>query len=227
MSNVCPIFKGGNPSIPSHYRPVSLLNTIEKVLEKTVFNYTSSPIFCNLFFFTPFQSGFLPGDSTVNQPMLLYHNICKALDNRHEFCIVFFDVSKAFDKVWHKGILFKLYHAGVQGRLLEWLTDYPSNRYQRVVLNGSYSDLSFLKASVPQECILGPLLFLVYINDIVDNLEININLFADDTSLSLETDNPDSCWAKLQSDVNKINDWAQNWIVKFNPLKSESLVNTR
>ena len=73
---------------------------------------------------------------------------------------------------------------------------------------------------------MGPLLF-VYINDIVDNLESNINLFADDTSLSLEVDNPDSCWAKLQSDINKINDWAQNWIVKFNPLKSESLVITR
>ena len=74
---------------------------------------------------------------------------------------------------------------------------------------------------------MGPLLFLVYINDIVDNLESNINLFADDTSLSLEVDNPDSCWAKLQSDINKINDWGQNWIVKFNPLKSESLVITR
>ena len=74
---------------------------------------------------------------------------------------------------------------------------------------------------------LGPLLFLVYINDIVDNLESNINLFADDTSLSLEVDNPDSCWAKLQSDINEINDWGQNWIVKFNPLKSESLVITR
>ena len=169
----------------------------------------------------------MPGDSTVNQSLLLYHNICKALDNGHEFCLVFFDVSKAFDKVWHKGLLFKLYHAGVQGRLLEWFTDYFSNRYQRVVLNGSYSDLSMLKAGVPQGSILGPLLFLVYINNIVDNLESNINLFADDTSLSLEVDNSDSCWAKLQSDINKINDWAQNWIVKFNPLKSESLVITR
>ena len=73
---------------------------------------------------------------------------------------------------------------------------------------------------------MGHLLFLVYINNIVDNLESNINLFADDTSLSVEVDNPDSCWAKLQSDINKINDWAQNWTVKFNPLKSELLVIT-
>ena len=115
------------------------------------------------------------------------------MDNGHEFRMVFFDVSKAFDKVWHKGILFKLYHAGVQGRLLEWFTDYLSNRYQRVVFNGSYSDLSILKAGIPQGSILGPLLFFVYINDIVDNLESNINLFADDTSLSLEVDYPDSC----------------------------------
>ena len=135
----------------------------------------------------------MPCDSTVNQTLLLYHNICKALDNGHEFCLVFFDVSKAFDKVWHKALLFKLYHVGVQGRLLAWLTDYLPYRYQRVVLNGSYSYLSILKAGVPQGSILGPLLFLVYINDIVNNLESNINLFADDTSLFLEVDNPDSC----------------------------------
>ena len=107
--------------------------------------------------------------------------------------MIFFDVSKAFDKVWHKGLLFKLYHVGVRGRLIKWFTEYLSNRQQRVVLNGSVSELSVLKAGVPQGSILGPLLFLVYISDIIDDLESNISLFADDTSLSLEIDNPDIC----------------------------------
>ena len=151
------------------------------------------------------------------------------MDNGHEYRVIFFDVSKAFDKVWHKGVLFKLYHAGVRGRLLKWFTEYLSNRQQRVVLNGSVSELSVsvLKAGVPQGSILGPLLYLVYINDIVDDLESNISLFADDTSLSLEIDNPDICGMQLQSDINKITEWALRWIVKFNPLKSKSLVITR
>ena len=123
--------------------------------------------------------------------------------------MIFFDVSKAFDKVWHKGLLFKLYHAGVRGRLLKCFNEYQSNRKQRVVLNGSVSELSVLKAGVPQGSILGPLLFLVYLNDIVDDLESNISLFADDTSLTLEIDNPDICGMQLQSDIDRITEWAQ------------------
>ena len=160
---MCPIFKICDPSIPSNYRPVSLLNTAEKVFERNVYNH----VFFYLRgtnFFTPFQSGFLPGDSTVNQTLTLYHNICRALDNGHEYRMIFFDVSEAFDKVWHKGLLFKLYHKGVRGRLLKWFTEYLSNRQQRVVLNGSVSKLSVLKAGVPQGSILGPLLFLAHLS---------------------------------------------------------------
>ena len=141
--------------------------------------------------------------------------------------MIFFDVSKTFDKVWQKGLLFKLYHAGVRGRLLKWFTGYLSNRQQRVVLNGSVTELSVLKAGVPQGSILGPFLFLVYINDIVGDLESNIGLFADDMNLSLEIDNPDICGMQLQSNIDKITEWAKKWIVKFNPLKSESLVITQ
>ena len=100
--------------------------------------------------------------------------------------MISFDVSKAFDKVLNKVLLFRLYHARVRGRLLKWFTAYLSNGQQRVVLNGSVSELSVLKAGIPHGSIVGPLLFLVYINDIVDDLESNIVLFADDTSLLLE-----------------------------------------
>ena len=131
ISNVCPIFKSGDPSIPSNYRSVSLLNIAEKVFERIVYNHVFSYL-RGINFFTLIQSGFLPGDSTVNQTLTLYHKICRALDNGHEYRMIFFDVSKAFDKVWHKGVLFKFYHARVRGILLKWFTAYLFNQQQRL-----------------------------------------------------------------------------------------------
>ena len=98
ISNVCPIFKSGDPSLPSNYRPVSLSYNVEKVLERIIFKHVYNHLKDNNFF-TSYQSGFMPGDSTVNQVTSLYNNICKALDNGLEFRVVFFDISKAFDSL--------------------------------------------------------------------------------------------------------------------------------
>ncbi|XP_060607755.1 uncharacterized protein LOC132759899 [Ruditapes philippinarum] len=149
------------------------------------------------------------------------------LDEGLEIRIVFFDISKAFDKVWHKGLLVKLKRAGIQGPLLGWFSDYLSNRRQSVVLPGAKSDWSVINAGVPQGSILGPLLFLVYINDIVVDLRSFVNLFADDTSLYLIVDHPVTAADILQSDINKISSWADKWLVKFNPSKSETMLITR
>ena len=111
----------GDPSLPSNYRPISLLNTMEKVFErilyKHIFNYLNENSF-----FTPYQSGFLPGDSTVNQVTFPYNKICNAVDEGLEIRFIFFDISKAFDKVWHKSLIFKLRRAGINGKLLGWLS---------------------------------------------------------------------------------------------------------
>ena len=95
---------------------------------------------------------------------------------------ILLDISKAFDKVWHKGLIYKLRQYGVSGNLLALLTDFLSNRKQRVVLNGQHFTWADIKAGVPQDSILGPLLFLVYINDLTENLHSNPKFFADDTS---------------------------------------------
>ena len=144
-----------------------------------------------------------------------------------EFTVVFFDISKAFDKVWHKGLVFRLRRAGIRGKLLAWFSDYLSNRLQRVVEPGGVSKLRHVKAGVPQGSTIGPLLFLIYINDIVEDIQTNINIFADDTSLSLVVSNPAIAGTILQTDIDKITLWAQKWLVKFNPSKSESLVISR
>ena len=137
------------------------------------------------------------------------------MDEGLEIRFISFDISKAFDKVWHKGLIFKLKRAGIRGKLLAWLSDYLSNRCQRVVLPGCQSNTKHLNACVPQGLILGPLLFLVYVNDIVENIKSGINLFADYTSLSLVVRNPDDAGNTPQNDINKINSWADTWLLNL------------
>ena len=173
------------------------------------------------------QSGFIPGDSTVNQLTYLYHTFCEALDAGKEVRAVFCDISKAFDRVWHKGLIHKLEAAGVAGETLTWFRNYLSDRRQRVVLPGASSDLAYIRAGVPQGSILGSLLFLVYINDIVEDIGSHIRLFSDDTSLFIIIDDPITSAARLNIDLDKISRWAITWLVTFNPTKSESFLVSR
>ena len=111
------------------------------------------------------------------------HEIFTSFDNRLEVRSVFWDISKAFDKIWHEGLVFKLKQNGISGELLHILSDFLSNRKQRVVLNGQNSSWTNVHAGVRQGSILGPLVFLIYINDLSDNLASNAKLFSDNTSL--------------------------------------------
>lgn len=191
----------------SNYRPISLLNTIGKVMEKIIhkhiFNFSKEQ---NVI--TCFQSGFVPGDSTTNQLVEIYNTFCKALDEGKEVRAIFCDISKAFDRVWHKGLLFKLQNVGISGCLLQWFSSYLSGRKQRVVIPGASSDWANIQAGVPQGSILGPLLFLLYINDIVVNIKANVRLFADDTSLYLIVEDPNETATILNNDLETINKWA-------------------
>ena len=115
---------------------------------------------------------------------MLYNTFCKSLDEGKEVRAVFCDISKAFDRVCHRGLLFKLESIGVSDSLLLWFKSYLADRKQRVVLPGAVSAWKSIKAGVPQGSILGPLLFLICINDIVVDIHSSIRLFADDTYLS-------------------------------------------
>ena len=138
-----------------------------------------------------------------------------------------FDISKAFDRVWHNGLLAKLKSIGLSIKLLKWFKSYLSDRQQRVVIPGAKSDWASIHAGVPQGSILGPLLFLVFINDIVSEIQSNIRLFADDTSLYLVVDHANQAANCLNSDISKITEWAKTWLVSFNPAKTESLLISR
>ena len=225
-AHVTPVPKGGDVTLVSNHRPISLLSNLDKVLERLVFKHLHNHFVDNNIL-TPFQSGFTPGDSTVNQLTYLYNTLCHALDSGKEVRVIFCDISKAFDRVWHAGLVHKLQAAGISGSFLQWLINYLSNRKQRVVLPGVQSKWNFIYAGVPQGSILGPLLFLLYINDIVVDIRSSIRLFADDTSLYIIVDNPDHAAQLLNADLEKITNWAETWLVKFNPDKTESLLISR
>lgn len=177
-------------------------------MERCIFKYLYNFLHSNNIL-TPSQSGFRPNDSTVNQLLSISSDFYRAINQGKEIRVVFFDISKAFDKVWHKGLLYKLSNLGIRGNLLKWFHSYLHNRKQCVVINGTKSYLKNVQAGVLQGSILGPLLFLIYINDLVVNIDCNIKLFADDTSIYITVENPFSSAALLNSDLQKINDWSK------------------
>ena len=130
---------------------------------------------------------------------------------------VFLDMSKAFDKVWHEGLLHKLKCYGVEGKMYELLKIFLSDRKQRVVLNGQTSSWENVNSGVPQGSVLGPLLFLIYINDLPDGLQSNAKLFADDTCLFSIVSNLNETSETMNADLNRIKEWAFQWKMSFNP----------
>ena len=133
--------------------------------------------------------------------------------------MVFCDVSKAFDRVWHKGLIFKLKQLGIDGDLLEWITNYLNNRQQRVVIKSCKSDYKRTNAGVPQGSVLGPLLFLIYVNDISESLLSLTRLFADDSSLFYSATSILDIEGIINSDLQILTNWAKQWLINFNPLK--------
>ncbi|MEW8548405.1 MAG: reverse transcriptase family protein, partial [Candidatus Thiodiazotropha sp.] len=225
-ANVTPIHKKDDKSSPSNYRPISLLSQIGKVMERCVHKSLYNYVTVNGIL-SPLQSGFIRGDSTTYQLIHTYHSFCEAVDRGKEVRTVFCDISKAFDRVWHRGLLHKLSGIGCSDIIVQWFASYLSGRQQRVVINGEASDWAVINAGVPQGSILGPLLFLIYINDIVKDIGSSIRLFADDTSLYIVVDSPQTAAGLLNTDLVTISNWAESWLVTFNASKTVSMTVSR
>ena len=199
-SNQCPLLKNCR-KLPANLRYVT-----DKRLHAT--NFTTENILA------PNQSGFKPGDSCFNQLLSITHEIYSSFEDGFKVRSVFLDISKAFDKIWHEGIIFKLKRNAISDDLLNILSDFLRNRKQRVTLNGQSSSWTNVNAGVPQGSILGPLLFFIYINDLPDGL-------ADDTSLFSVVHDINASTIELNRDLKKIKDWAFQWKMTFNPDRSK------
>ena len=218
LANVTPIFKKGDKQSIVNYRPISLLPICGNIFEKITLNNLYS--YLNVYnLITINQSGFRPGDSTTNQLLFFVDEIHQAFEDPKslEVRAVFLDISKAFDKVWHDGLIFKLKQNGISGCLLQLFENYLLNRKQRVVLNGSRSEYSVIESGVPQAPVLGPLLFLNYINDLKRNIKSNIKFFADDTSFFSTVKSPVISAEDLDHDLAIIHQWGHQWKMEFNP----------
>ena len=224
-ANVIPIHKKESRQNKCNYRPISLLPIFGKAFEKILFD----GIFKHLNehgLITSKQSGFRPGDSSINQLLSISHKIYSAFEEipSLETRAVFLDLSKAFDKVWHSSLLHKLECCGIGGGLLSLIRDYLENRKQRVVLNGKSSQWASISAGVPQGSVLGPLFFLAYINDLVDNIDCDVRMFANDTSLFSIVNDMNKSADVLNRDLEKVILWVWQWRMHFNENKTEEVI---
>ena len=222
LAHVLPLFKKEDPSLSCNYRPVSLLSCVSKIMERIIFKHVYNYFHRNNLFFK-YQAGFLPGHSTVYQLIETYHSIVKNIDEGKSCCMVFCDLSKAFDRVWHEGLLFKLQTYGMRGNLFQWFKSYLYNRQQKVMYKDLLSNSLKINAGVPQGSVLGPLLFLIYVNDVAHNMLSFCRLYADDNSIQYADKNLKNIECVLNHDLRILEKWSEDWLLQFNPNKTKVL----
>ena len=223
-ANVVPVFKKDKAEFTENYRPISLLSLISKVLERCVLNS-----FCDrlIEFAKACQHGFLQGKSCTSNLLEVLDFVGALLDKGGQVDMVYMDMSKAFDKVSHPRLLQKLRSFGFGGSLLQWFDSYMTGRQQRVTVLGATSEPLPICSGVPQGSILGPALFLIYVNDLPDVVErSHIAMFADDAKIYHQIKAPDDA-ACLQSDLDRMDGWATDAGLLFNESKCKAQRVTR
>ena len=172
------------------------------------------------------QHGFRSKHSCESQLIMTVNDLALSLDNRSQTDMIIMDFSKAFDSVPHNRLLLKLNHFGIQNNLLVWISNFLKHREQRVVVGGEHSAWTDVTSGVPQGTVLGPLLFLAYINDLPSNISSNVRLFADDCVIYRQIVN-DHDHISLQEDLNTLEKWQRDWQMKFNTKKCFTMKITR
>lgn len=213
-ANISAIYKKGNKSDPLNYRPISLTCIIGKMLE-TIIKTQLVKFLDENNKIKDSQHGFTKGKSCNTNLLEARNYICESVDQGVDVDIVYLDFQKAFDKVPHQRLLYKLEAVGVKGELLNWIKNWLSDRKQRVVIQGETTVWKRVTSGVPQGSVLGPILFLIYVNDLDENIVNKLLKFADDTKLLGKVSTPEEI-QQMKDDLHQISVWTEKWQMSCN-----------
>ena len=215
--NITALFKKGDKSDPGNYRPVSLTSVICKIMEKLIREMIVAHMIKNQLF-SKKQFGFISGRSTTLQLIKVMDKWTEILDNGGKLDAVYMDFMKAFDKVPHKRLIKNMRRYGINQIIINWVENFLKNRQQKVIVNGAESTNQNVTSGIPQGSVLGPILFVIYINDMPECVDSETYLFADDTKIFREINvQPDV--EMLQKDLDELQKWSDTWLLKFHPNK--------
>jgi hypothetical protein len=222
---------GKDLSDPSSFRPISLLSSLQKLFERIIATRLNDYLETyNLL--SPSQSGFRKNLCTSDQLVRLHHDALQAVHSRRHLLALFFDVTKAFDKVWHAGLVYKLSsNFNIPLLLLKWISSYLTNRSFRVRVGNSLSEAQSPTAGVPQGSVIAPLLFILYVNDLSSSIPSKLNIrtsqYADDTALWLSGMEDSALERRAQTALNALSIYCRDWRISMNPSKSSLLLFAR
>ena len=220
-AHISAIFKKGDRKQPNNYRPISLTSIVRKVLESIIRDKIINHMEANNLFSNK-QYGFITGRSTTLQLLKVLDDWAEIMDNNGQVDIIYMDFMKAFDQVPYKRLLQKVKSYGINGHILGWITNFLTNRRQRVSVNGCFSTWGSVTSGIPQGSVLGPLLFIIYINDLPNYTKSPAYLFADDTKLYRKIANKQD-ETILQKDLDALQTWSDKWLLNFHPDKCKVL----
>ena len=213
-ANIIPLFKKGSRNKSENYRPVSLTSVICKLLERLIKDHMVEFLVKHKLLNSS-QHGFLKARSCLTNMLCFLEEITKWIDVGSPVDIIYLDFQKTFDKVPHQRLLLKLKAHGIGDSITDWIEQWLTDRRQRVVVDGEVSNWKSVLSGVPQGSVLGPILFLIYINDLDDSITSNVLKFADDTKLFRKV-NTDGDKQHLQNDLDRLVKWSEKWQMLFN-----------
>ena len=221
MAHVVPIFKKGDKSKASNYRPVSLTSICSKMMEH-ILHSTIMDHFEEHSILTDSQHGFRSKRSCETQLIATVQDLASGLSEGKQIDVILLDFAKAFDKVPHQRLLHKFHYYGIRGSTLNWIESFLSDRKQHVLVEGTMSSVADVDSGVPQGTLMGPLLFLAFINDLPSVVSSPVKLFADDCLIYKTIESPRDT-ITLQEDLNALEKWESDWQMSFHPEKCTTI----
>ena len=213
-ANITPLFKKGSRNKPENYRPVSLTPVVCKLLETLIRDHMVEFLVKHKLINTS-HHGFLKARSCLTNLLCFFEEITKWVDDGSPVDVVYLDFRKAFHKVPHQRLLLKLKAHGIGNDVINWIEKWLTHRRQRVIVDGEISNWKSVLSGVPQGSVLGPILFLIYINDLEDDISSKVLKFSDDTKVFRKVTN-DTDKQSLQDDRDKLVKWSEKWQMLFN-----------